>query len=135
VVAYAQWAGAYATAGQLIILGSQDPAQAGTQGLETLFHEGMHQWDNATDRAIRETARKSGRKIPTSLSHSLIFYSAGYAVTKVVPDHRPYVVANGLWDNRVLVDEEKLDRFWRPYLDRKSSFDEAMESLLAALAA
>ena len=134
VVAYAQWAGAYSTVGRLIVLGSLDRAQAGTQGLESIFHEAMHQWDNATDRAIQEIATKSGRPVPRALSHSLIFYTAGYVVAKLVPAHRPYAMINGLWDNRGLVDKEKLDRFWRPYLEGKTGFDEAMESLLEALA-
>jgi hypothetical protein len=135
MVAYAQWGGAYSTAAGLIVLGSLDPAQAGTQGLESVFHEAMHQWDDTMQAAIREAAKKSGVTAPRSLSHSLIFYTAGYSVAKVVPGHRPYAVVNRLWEGGAFVDKDKLDRSWQPYLEGKISFDEAMESLLKALAA
>ncbi|HEV3329564.1 MAG TPA: hypothetical protein VG096_01195 [Bryobacteraceae bacterium] len=134
MVAYAQWGGAYSTAAGLIVVGSLDPAQAGTQGLESVFHEAMHQWDDATEAAIREIAKKSGVTAPRSLSHSLIFYTAGYSVAKVVPGHRPYAVVNRLWDRGALVEKDKLDRFWQPYLEGQTGFDEAMEALLKALA-
>jgi hypothetical protein len=52
VSAYSNWAGAYSTTGDLLVLSSQSPGNQATYGLETIFHEGMHQWDL---RLIRST--------------------------------------------------------------------------------
>lgn len=133
VVAYANWAGAYSTADELIVLASTDPAMAGTQGLESVFHEAMHQWDDAMEARLGKIANRSHARVPRALSHSLIFYTAGYFVAKTVPGHKPYAVINGLWSGGGLVAMDKLDEFWRPYLDGKTALNDAIESLLIAL--
>jgi hypothetical protein len=44
---YTNWAGAYSTAGNLIVISSLDEGTRGSMGLELMFHEAMHQWDQA----------------------------------------------------------------------------------------
>jgi len=39
---YANWAGAYATSGRLIVMASTYHGIAASEGLETVFHEAMH---------------------------------------------------------------------------------------------
>jgi len=46
VWAYSNWAGAYSTTGDLLVISSQSPGNQATCGLEIVFHEGMHQWDD-----------------------------------------------------------------------------------------
>jgi len=50
----------------------------------------------------------------------------------VIPSHRPYAVANGLWERGGLFPIGKLDRFWLPYLAGEGNIDEALRNLLAA---
>jgi hypothetical protein len=130
VAAYASWAGAYSASTGLIVLASTDRAQAGTQGLESVFHEAMHQWDDDMDLRIGKIAQELKVRVPAQFSHSLIFYTAGYAVSKAIPGHQPYAIANGLWAGGALTPVEKLDRFWLPYLEGKTNIDAALRSLL-----
>jgi hypothetical protein len=94
VSAYANWGGAYSTANGLIVLSGTDPAQAGTLGLESVFHESMHQWDDDMDGRIGAIARQLKVRIPPQFSHSLIFCTAGYVVSKAVPGHESYAAKN-----------------------------------------
>ncbi len=135
VSAYANWAGAYSTRGGLIVLSSTDPGNAGSQGLETIFHEAMHQWDRAMAGVIEKAARRLGRPVPPQLSHSLIFYTAGYAVAQAVPGHRPYAEANGLWARGALLPRVQLDQHWLPYLQGRGTLEQAIEGLLSPAAA
>jgi hypothetical protein len=132
VCAYAVWAGAYSTSRGLIVLASTDAAMAGTQAIESVFHESMHQWDDDMQRRIRNAARAAGVKAPNSLSHSLIFHTAGYVASKVIPGHQPYAKVNGLWTGGAFVALEKLDLYWLPYLEGKVGLSDALRSLLTA---
>lgn len=131
VAAYANWGGAYSTQGGLIVLASTDPATAGSQGLEIVFHEAMHQWDDDIDARIGRIARASNARIPPQFTHSLIFYTAGFVVAETVPDHQPYAIKNGLW-SRGMLPLEDMDRFWRPYLEGHAALDDALRDLLTS---
>src|SRR6185295_3938526 len=58
VSAYTNWAGAYSVTGNLLVLSSQAPGNQALYGLETIFHEGMHQWDDQVFEALRSQAIK-----------------------------------------------------------------------------
>jgi hypothetical protein len=114
---YANWAGAYSTDGHLLVVATNSHAgTSGLDGLETVFHEGMHQWDDGMIATIKELASANNVPAPQRLSHALIFFTAGDAVKRVVPAHVPYADANGLWrgfaQSKPLIDEA-----WKPYLD------------------
>ncbi len=119
----------------MIVLASTDRAMAGTEGLESIFHEAMHQWDNDMDRSIRKIAQQLKVRVPSEFSHSLIFYTAGYTVSKAIPGHQPYARANGLWQRGALIPVERLDRFWLPYLEGKTTMEDALRDLLSDQAA
>src|SRR5205807_5287991 len=87
---YSNWAGAYSTKGGLLVMASLNPATKGNYALETIFHEGMHQWDGEIMEALSEEARKQNRLLPRGLSHAMIFFTAGQAVRVVAPQHVPY---------------------------------------------
>jgi hypothetical protein len=128
VTAYASWAGAYSTAGGLIVLGSHDEAGSGAAALETVFHEAMHQWDDAMIPLLHDTARRLNVQIPRDLSHSLIFYTAGYAVSATVPGHRPFwesLQARGVFSER-----ERMESCWLPYLKGEGTLEAALERLV-----
>ena len=129
--AYANWAGAYSTAGRLIVVSSTDDGVAGSEGLETIFHEAMHQWDDAMIPRLREIGARLHVDYPHNLFHSLIFYTAGYATARVVPGHHPY--ADALWA-RGLPGHDELDRYWLPYLRGEGDLQTALNGLVAAFA-
>ena len=131
VTAYTNWAGAFSTDGNLLLVSSLDPGTRGSQGLEIVFHEAMHQWDEEVDALLRAAAGKQKRQYPEGLSHAMIFYTAGEAARTVVPGHVPYAEANGLWPRGMAAFRSALDTAWKPYLDGKGTRDEAFAALVA----
>jgi hypothetical protein len=127
--AYANWAGAYSTSGRLIVMAGTDEGTAGSAGLEIVFHEAMHQWDDAMIPRLREAAGHLHADIPRDLFHSLIFYTAGYATARVVPGHHPY--ADALWA-RGLPGHAQLEQCWLPYLSGEGTLTAAIDRLVAA---
>jgi len=116
---------------RLIVMASTDPGSAGSEGLEIIFHEAMHQWDDAMISRLRETAARLHADIPRDLFHSLIFYTAGYATAQAVPGHHPY--ADALW-GRGLPGHAQLDQYWLPYLRGEGTLQGALDRLIGAFA-
>jgi hypothetical protein len=134
LAAYSDWAGAYSTYGNLLVVSTN--AHSGTHGLsglETMFHEGMHQWDDAIDLALRQHAQALGKQVPAQLSHAMIFFTAGEAVRRLAPEHVPVAEALGLW-RAGLSFRAPLEEIWKPYLDGRGTRDEALAALVARTA-
>lgn len=120
---WANWAGAYSTEGRLLVVSTNPGAGThGLDGLETVFHEGMHQWDDGMVATIGQLASANNLPTPRRLSHALIFFTAGDAVKRFVPAHVPYADANGLWSG-FAQSKPAIDEFWKPYLDGPSLGD------------
>src|SRR5262249_27046671 len=120
--AWANWAGAYSTSGDLLVMSSLDRATAAYGGLEIAFHEGMHQWDRPMNDLLFGQARRAGSRLPPNLSHALIFFTAGEAVRRVAPaGYVKYADANGVWDRGFQRFREPLEQVWKPYLDGKGT--------------
>lgn len=136
VVAYANWAGAYSTYGELLIVSSRPPSTQGLLGLEITFHEAMHQWDDSVSAVIRQQASRLGVTAPRSLSHLLIFFTAGEAVRHVVPSHVPYAERFELWPRlgppRTV---PALTAIWKPYLEGVGERDAVIGQLVDRLSA
>jgi hypothetical protein len=131
VTGYANWAGAFSTRGNLLLISSLDPGNRGPTALEIVFHEAMHQWDDEVGRILQREAGKRQLRVPEWLSHALIFYTAGEAVRAVAGGHVPYADANGLWAPRGRdVFKRALDEVWKPYLLGKGTRDEALGEIL-----
>jgi hypothetical protein len=129
ICAYANWAGAYSTEGPLLVMASLDPGTKGSVGLEMLFHEGMHQWDEPMEEAMGMAARRRQASVPPPLSHALVFYTAGELVRRQVPGHVPYAEAHGMWERSPMAScKEGLDRAWRPWLDGRGTLEGALDS-------
>ncbi len=127
LAAYTNWAGAYSTDGGLIEFASTDPALGHDDGLETLLHESSHQWDEEIDGRLRRIADSRGLTLPRDLSHMLIFYTSGEIVRELIPAHVPYAVKNGVWDRGSFRGMKAvLEKYWQPYIDGRSSFDDAI---------
>jgi hypothetical protein len=130
VTAYANWAGAYSTTGNLLVLSSLSAGHQGNYGLETIFHEGMHQWDDQVLAALREQALKAGKFFPKGLTHSMIFFTAGEAVRGVAPEHVPYADKFGVWQRGLSSMKVALEEVWKPYLAGQGTRDEAFAALI-----
>jgi hypothetical protein len=130
VSAYSNWAGAYSTRGNLLVLASQSPGVQGEYGLETIFHEGMHQWDEKVLDALREQAKRLNKTFPRGLSHSMIFFTAGEAVRRVIPGYVPYAEKFGVWQRGLGPMKVALEESWKPYLDGHGTRDEAFAALI-----
>ena len=87
---YSNWSGAYSTDGNLLVISSRASYSRNVSGLEIMFHESMHQWDDTVFKLLRTHARALGGLVPGDLSHAMIFYTAGEAVRREVPGHTPY---------------------------------------------
>ena len=132
VCAYACWAGAYTVVGPTrITIGSFDPDLAGSHGLETLFHEALHGLGSRVPALLEREARARGREVPRDLVHALLFYTAGDAVRRRIPEHVPYADAFGVW--RRLEFHDLIERRWRPYLDGTSTLDAALGAIVDEL--
>ena len=131
-VAFASWAGAYSTWGNLLIVSTN--AGAGTSGwggLESVFHESMHQWDDAFDKVLASQAASVGGKVPFNLSHALIFYTSGEAVRRVAPaGYVPYAEAAGVWQRGLQALKAPIEEIWLPYLNGRGTRDEALAALV-----
>jgi hypothetical protein len=134
VSSYANWAGAYTTGDRLLVVSSFDPGLSGSQGLEMLFHEAMHRWDDAMQERLKAAASRRGQgSVADGLLHALVFYTAGEAVRRTVPPHIPYSEANGMWKSGPMAAfKPVLDAHWRPHLRGDTDLDEAIDRLVAA---
>lgn len=135
ISAYTNWAGAYSTGlgdQSLILVSSLDRDYAGLAGLEMVFHEAMHQWDDEVFARVRAVAIERGVRFPRGFTHALIFFTAGEIVRQIVPDHVPYAEAHGMWGRLVPGLKPHLDAHWLPYVRGEGTFEQAMGDLLVA---
>ena len=130
VAAFSNWAGAYSTSFNLLVVSSMTPCNKGIHGFEITFHEAMHQWDEEIDARLMQLAKTNGLKFNDLLSHAMIFYTTGEAVRSVVPGHTPYAELAGIWKGRMGVFKAGLDAHWKPYLDGQGTLDAALVGLL-----
>jgi hypothetical protein len=136
ISAYTNWAGAYSTRGRLLVVSSLDPGTGGALGLETIFHEAMHQWDDQIDARLKAaSSRQRVAQYPDDLSHAMVFYTAGAAVRSVIPSHVPYAELNGLWRRASLAPlKPVLDAAWKPYLSGQGTLDAVLDGIMRRFA-
>ena len=131
---FTNWAGAYSTRGDVLMMSGLDAGTAGALGFETVFHEAMHQWDDQVFAKLRAAAqRQSVARIPGGLTHAMIFFTAGEAARSVVTGHATYAEVNGMWKQGPFAPfKPALDQHWKPYLDGKGTLDAALDALIKA---
>jgi hypothetical protein len=132
-VAWANWAGAFSTGDRHLVVSSLDPGGSDASGLETLFHESMHQWDRAIQRRINAAADRIQKRVTGPLSRAMIFYTAGEAVRRVIPGHQPAADTFGIWRTGMSNFKAALDAAWKPYLDGQGTLDEALTAVVKAI--
>lgn len=150
VTAYANWAGAYTTLDPLrVVIASTDARNQGSSALEILFHEASHGIAEPVQLAINRECRQRDKAIPRDLWHALLFYTTGEVIKPVMnaseaaaaatpgappgTEYMPYAFRERLyqrgWDDYLKL----LTQFWQPYLDGKTSFDDAISHMVSAL--
>lgn len=130
ISSWSNWTGAYSTYDSLLVISTLNPGNQGLHGFEITFHEAMHQWDEEIDARLLKIARANKLKFNDLLSHAMIFYTTGEAMRSVVPTHVPYAEIAGIWKGRMGAFKPALDAHWKPYLDGKTTLDEALLGLL-----
>ncbi len=139
---YSGFGGAYSSVRGVLVISSLAEATQRLKGLESIFHEGMHQWDNQVYAALAAQARPIKAIVPTDLPHALIWITASEAVRRVDPSHVPLVDVLGIWNlyssgapAPMMRLKAPLEEAWKPYLDGRGTRDEALRALLEKIAA
>lgn len=130
ISAWSNWAGAYSTSFNLLVVSSLNKGNQGLHGFEITFHEAMHQWDEEIDARLMQLAKTHNLKFNDLLSHAMIFYTTGAAVRSVVPGHTPNAELAGIWKGRMGAFKPALDTHWKPYLDGQGTLESALIGLL-----
>jgi hypothetical protein len=147
VSSYANLTGAYTTLDPLrVTISSTDPRNQGSAALEVLFHEASHGIAEPVQAAIARECRQRDKPIPRDLWHALIFYTTGEVIRPVMTltgavaeggaqsaAYTPYAVREGLYTRGWDAYLRLLTTFWQPYLDGKSTFDDAIARMVSAL--
>jgi hypothetical protein len=131
VCAYANWAGAYSTGENLLIISSLDEKDRGDAALETVFHESMHQWDGPISARMTELARALGKRVPNGLTHAMIWMAGGEAVRTAIPTHVPIADAGRIWERGGNPRfKPALEAAWLPYLRGVGTRDDSLTKVL-----
>lgn len=146
ISAFANWAGAYTTLDPLrVTISSEDPRNQDLAALEVVFHEASHGLAEPVQTAIIRECRQRGKPIPRDLWHALLFYTTGEVVKTVLPHavetkpgspadgYVPYAVKEKLYTRGWEGYQRVLERYWQPYLEGKSDFDDAIVRMVSAL--
>jgi len=138
---YSSFGGAYSSVRGVLVISSLAESTQRLNGLETVFHEGMHQWDNQVYAALGAQARAIKAQVPPDVPHALIWVTASAAVRQVEPSHVPLVDALAIWNlyssgapgpmSRL---KAPLEEAWKPYLEGRGTRDEALRLLLEKIA-
>jgi pimeloyl-ACP methyl ester carboxylesterase/cephalosporin-C deacetylase-like acetyl esterase len=124
-----------------VTLSSVDPSQHGDLGLESLFHEASHGWDQKLIDGVAKAAASRSRPAPESLWHALLFYTVGEATRSVLaaggnPNYIPFAVRNSVYDRGPMRGyPPAMKAAWQPYLDGKTDFASALRAVIDALPA
>jgi hypothetical protein len=138
---YSGFGGAYSSVRGVLVISSLADSTQRLNGLETIFHEGMHQWDNQVYAALGAQARAINAQVPVDLPHALIWVTASEAVRQVEPSHVPLVDALGIWKfyssgapGPMIRLKAPLEDAWKPYLNGRGTRDDALRLLLEKIA-
>jgi hypothetical protein len=142
VAVYGGPLGAYTTLDPLhITISSTDRRNQGLAGFEILFHESSHALAGAVQQQIIRDCRSANKPIPRDLWHALLFYTTGALVKQLLQKsaapgsagYTPYAVRNELYARGWQDYQRVLERYWQPYLDGKTEFEQALAQLVAGL--
>ena len=132
VGAYTNWAGAYTSEhpGHINIV--NDSSTIGRPvSFELLFHEVLHTMEDSVVRVLETSFRAQKKRWFRDPTHPFIFYTSGEIARREFPGHIPFAEEAGIWTRNP--DFAKilpmLRKYWQPYMDGKSTLDEAMRHI------
>ena len=116
----------------LITISSRSERNQGAAALEILFHEGGHALVQKAfaEIAKEEKSRKKDLKY-RDLWHAVIFYTTGDLVRKQLPELEPYAMKYGLWEGNWPDMLPVMEKAWKPFLEGKGTFKDAIKQLVA----
>jgi hypothetical protein len=132
VSAYTNWSGAYTTENPAHINIVNDSSTIGRPvSFELLFHEVLHTMDDSVFRVLQASFRAQKKRWFRDPTHPFIFFTSGEIARREFPGHVPFAEEAGIWARNP--DFAKilpmLREYWQPYLDGKSSLEEAMRHI------
>jgi hypothetical protein len=83
--------------------------------------------------ALKSRAKAAGKYLSRDVSHTILFYTVAETVRALFPDHVSYPDHYGVWNRGWTRYHELLGLYWQPYLDGKSTMDDAIDRLVRDL--
>jgi hypothetical protein len=119
------------------IIEAASPEYQGDMAFEMLFHEASHASaiGGRIVAAINAEAARQHVTAPRDLWHTVIFYTAGELARRelgksVDANYQPYAYRYGVYTRGWQPLRDALERDWQPYLNGRSTFDEALTALV-----
>jgi hypothetical protein len=114
-----------------ITVSSADPGYRGPASLEMLFHEASHSLDDLVNQALSEELQAQDKLFRRrGFGHAVLFYTAGEIARRHLGEYEPYGILHGMYDAGWPESLSVLEQDWKPYLDGKTDFREAVRSLV-----
>jgi hypothetical protein len=120
-----------------ITFSGSDPSNQDLSGFELLFHEASHTFADTMMNVLSAEGRTQHKDVG-DLWHSLLFYTSGVELRRVLPVHEqasftPYAYRYGVYRGEWREYRRVLETDWQVYLDGKTSFQTAIRSMVADL--
>lgn len=120
-----------------ITFSSTGPSNQDLSGFELLFHESSHAYAGSMMDALSTEGRAQHKDVG-DLWHSLLFYTSGVELQRVLPaperaSFTPYAYRYGVYRGRWQAYRPILEADWQGYLDGKVDFTGAIHSMVADL--
>lgn len=137
VVAYANYAGAYATLHpSRITISSIDGGNQGTAGFEVLYRAASEMLKDAVAADIQHAYERARKAPPPGVTEMLLWFTTGFLVQQMFPGYTAYADRFALWDeNSQSGYRAALAKDWQPRLEGKTTLEMALGQLAADFSA
>lgn len=120
-----------------ITYSSFDPTHKDINGFELLFHESSHTYADTLIKALAAEGSRQHKDV-ADLWHATLFYTSGVELRRVLPapeqaSFTPYAYRYGVYRGRWVPYQHILETDWQAYLDGKTGFDAAIQSMVTDL--
>jgi hypothetical protein len=128
---------AFTTLPPHITFSGSDPSNQDLIGFELLFHEASHTFADTMMNALSDEGRMQHKDVG-DLWHSLLFYTSGVELRRLLPapepaSFTPYAYRYGVYRGNWREYRRVLETDWQMYLDGTISFETAIHSMVADL--
>jgi len=133
VCAFAGINGAYTTdePAPHITINSTEESYRGDAALEMMFHESSHLFDEKVNSAIeRERVARNVLMKRRRFGHAVLFYTAGEIARRHLDGYTQFAIRYGVFENGWPGALPVLEKDWKPYLDGKTSLEEAIKAMM-----